>query len=329
MWHGDPSGSWFFGVKNREGTKVVNYVEQRIRWSYSWVKSERSNHFLKVNPRIVYGHGHSMGGTKMTALALRMGDIFSSTISSCGATIHKRNKPWVGQASKLWGSVDKNLPTENGTGVWEHQDYAKWSLANIGKDSAYLVMRNGKKDNSVIFEPVPDFIDAMQKSKRPFAASWGQFGHSWNPGSTKNATWGKTTLLNNESLPAFSNASNNDDPRTSNSGQVNGKLEWSSSKHDFSKNSKADDILDTKKVWAVNIRAIGNMATVDVTPRKVTNFKIEKEKTYKWVNVDFSDPNNPKEIAKGIVVADKYNLVTVKKFQVSGKGLGNRLVIKK
>jgi hypothetical protein len=265
----------------------------------------------------------------MNALTLRMGDIFCSAISSCGGTIHRRNGNWTNQAARLWGPVAKNLPTLEGTGVWDHQDYAKWSLAHIEQDSAYLVMNNGKKDGSVIFEPVPDFIDAMQKSKRPFAASWGQFGHSWSPGSTKNASWGKVTLTNDESLPAFSNASNNNDPRKDPKGQVNGKLEWSSSGHNFDKSSKADDVVDTEKEWAVNIRALGGPATVDVTPRKVKNFKIEKGKTYKWVNMDFSDAKNPKQVDQGTVKPDEHGLITVEKFKVGSSGLGNRLVITK
>jgi pimeloyl-ACP methyl ester carboxylesterase len=328
VWHGDKSGSWFFGMMNKDKTKVVNYVEQRVRWSFEWLKAARPNQFFRINPKLVNAHGHSMGGTMCTAFALRLGDIFSLTVSSSGATIHRRNKTWVGQASKLWGSVDENLPTLDGTGVWDHQDYAQWSLNNMAQETAFLLLSNGKKDGSVVFEPFPDFIDALQKSKRPFAASWNMRGYSWQGYSTKNGSWSTFKLRNDESLPALGNASNNDDPRTSNTGTVNGRLEWCSSGNNFDGGSKEDDLVDSADLWACNIRSLKGDATVDVTPRKCQAFKAIAGKQYTWENLDYSDPKSPKSIDNGVVVADKYGLVTVKQFKVGTKGWGNRLLIR-
>lgn len=328
IWLGDESGSWWYGVMNKEKTKVINYAEQRIRWSYEWVCAGRPNQFFKVNPRLVLGHGHSMGGTMMTACALRMGDIFGFTVSSCGATIHSRNGPWVRQASKLWGTTTQNLPTPDGTGVWDHQDYGKWGLKHITQDSSFLLLNNGQRDGSVVFEPFPDFVDALQKAKRPFAACWSQKGHMWSAYHTRNARWQRPQIPNNETLPAFSNASNNDDPRKTKSGQINGKLEWCASGNNFDKAGKADDIVDTEAEWGMNIRALGGPATVDVTPRKVQKFKVEKGKAYRWENFDFSDPRNPKKVAEGTVNPDEHGLITVVKFKVGHTGLGNRLVIR-
>jgi len=328
IWHGDASGSWFFGVMNRDKTKVINYAEQRIRWSWKWLNAGRPNQFFKIDPRHVQAHGHSMGGTMCTALALRMGDIFCSTVSSAGATIHRRNRVWVTQASRLWGPVATNLPTQDGTGVWDHQDYAQWSLKHIQQETAFLLISNGKRDGSVVFEPFPDFVDALQKSKRPFAAAWNQRGHSWSAYSTRNEGMGRYRLPIDESLPAFANASNNGDPRTDRSGTVNGNLEWSASGNDFARGNKADDILDTKREYGINIRSLTGPATVDVTPRRLQKFKVAPGEKYQWENFDFSDPANPKTIAKGTVVADRYGLITVEKFAAGKAGLGNRLVLR-
>jgi prolyl oligopeptidase family protein len=328
LWHGDKSGSWFFGTMNKDKTKVINYAEKRVRWSYEWLKAGRANQPFRINPKLVNAHGHSMGGTMCTAFALRLGDIFSLTVSSSGATIHRRNKTWVGQASRLWGAVAKNLPTEEGTGVWDHQDYAQWSLNNMAQETAYLLISNGKKDGSVKFEPFPDFVAALQKSKRPFAATWNMRGHSWSGYGTKNGRWSRYGLRNDESLPALGNASNSDDPRITNTGQINGKLEWSSSGNDFAKGNKKDDVVDTADEWACNIRSLKGDATVDVTPRKCQKFKGVAGKKYAWENLDCSAPNAAKSIAKGTVEADKYGLVTIEKFKVGTKGWGNRLVIR-
>jgi hypothetical protein len=328
IWHGDESGSWFFGVMNRDKTRVVNYVERRVRWSFEWLQAGRPNQFFRVNPKRVQAHGHSMGGTMSTAFALRLGDIFCSTVSSAGATIHRRNRTWVRQAARLWGPVEKNLPTPDGTGVWDHQDYAQWSLKHMGQETAFLLISNGKRDGSVVFEPVPDFLNALQKSKRPFAAHWNMRGHSWSAYGVRNERMGAFRLPLDESLPAFGNASNNGDPRKDKSGTINGNLEWSASGNDFDKGGDADDIVDTAKQYGVNLRSLTGPATVDVTPRRLQHFKPQPGKTYAWENLDFSDPKNPKVIDRGVVQADKYGLVTVERFKVSKKGLGNRLVIR-
>jgi len=80
-------------------------------------------------------------------------------------------------------------------------------------------------------------------------------------------------------------------------------------------------------MWAMNLRAIGGDATVDVTPRKVRNFKTTPGAKYSWENISFADPANPVKVDSGTVTADKYGLVTVTGFKVSSAGLGNRLVI--
>ncbi|KPK85806.1 MAG: hypothetical protein AMJ81_02625 [Phycisphaerae bacterium SM23_33] len=344
IWHGDKSGSWFMGMMDRSQTKVVNYVEQRVRWSAKWLAAGRPNQFWKVNMRYVNAHGHSMGGTGCNAWALRMGDIFCTTVNSAGATIHQRNRVWVNQASRLWGPVEKNLPLydrrceirggkvvitdEKISGVWDYQNYARWSLANMDKETAYLLISHGKGDGSVVFEPVPDFLDALQKSKRPFAAQWNMRGHSWSGYGTRNNSWGGFKIAVDETVPAFANASNNDDPRKDDTGTINGKLEWSAPGNDFAKDSQADDIVDSPGMWAMNIRSSSEPATVDVTPRRTQKFKPALGAKYAWESIDFSDPANPRKIASGTVTADKWGLVTVAKFQVGQAGWGSRLVIK-
>ena len=345
IWHGDKTGSWFLGVMNAAKDRVVNYAEQRVRWSAEWLKAGRRNQPWKADMTRVNAPGHSMGGTANNDWGLRMGDIFCITVDSAGATIHARNKVWVSQAARLWGLVEQDLPLETRTydysggkltitrrnegGVWsKYQNYAQWSLDHRGRETAWMTISHGKRDGSVVFEPVPDFLDALQKSKRPFAAMWNMRGHSWSGYGTKNGGWGKFSLKVDETIPALSNASNNDDPRTRDSGQINGKLEWSSSGNNFDRKSTADDWVDSTGMWAMNIRAIGGEATVDVTPRKAQKFKATPGARYDWENICFADPANPTKVDSGTVTADKDGLVTVAKFKVGSAGLGNRLVIK-
>ena len=323
----DKSGTWFFGMLTQDQSRVENFTEQRLRWMTEWVKAERPNQFWKADPKRYQAHGHSMGGTMCTALGLRMGDVFCTIVSSCGASIHSRNKPWVAQASKLWGPVEKNTPTAGSAGVWDHQDYAKWSLANIEKETAYLLFGWGKGDGSVIFEPVPDFLDALQKSKRPFMAKWDGGGHSPHFTASRNDGMGSYKIPFDESLLAFANASNNDDPRAAPTGQVNGKLEWCAPGNDFDKTTKDDDLVDSEAQYAVNIRSLSGPATADVTPRRLQMFKPVAGQSYAWKNLDCTDIKAAKPAGEGVVQADKHGLITVEKFQIGKEGSGNRLVI--
>ena len=213
-------------------------------------------------------------------------------------------------------------------GAWDYQDYGKWSLANMGRETAFLLLSHGKRDGSVVFEPVPDFLDALQRAKRPFAAYWNLRGHSWSGYGVRNDRMGAYRLPIDESLPAFANASNNDDPRKTDTGTINGKLEWSASGNDFDSGSDSDDIVDTPETYAVTIRSLSGPATVDVTPRRLQRFKPVAGKKYAWENIDCADPKNASKVDAGTVVAGKYGLLTVEKFKVGKAGWGNRLVIR-
>lgn len=127
------------------------------------------------------------------------------------------------------------------------------------------------------------------------------------------------------------------------SGVINSRLEWCSSGNNFDKTNGADDIVDEPKRWEVQVRLAtypkGKKAreyrphdpdatcTVDITPRRLQKFKIKQGDKIKWVNMNYADPKSPKELAKGEVETDKWGLVTVKKFHVSKKGWGNRLIL--
>ena len=54
------------------------------------------------------------------------------------------------------------------------------------------------------------------------------------------------SLMTGESLPAFANATNSDDPRSDGIGTMNANLEWSASGHDFDPATTVDDIVDTE-----------------------------------------------------------------------------------
>jgi hypothetical protein len=66
---------------------------------------------------------------------------------------------------------------------------------------------------------------------------------------------------------------------------------------------------------------------VDITPRRCQKFKPAVGAKVHWENWDYSNPRVPTQISEGNVTVDKYGLVSVLKFVVGKKGLGNRLVL--
>lgn len=119
-------------------------------------------------------------------------------------------------------------------------------------------------------------------------------------------------------------------------GARNGYLAWSSSTQNFAPDSAADDIVDEKNTWAVNIRLEKNFrlgewkedaAFVDITPRRIKRFRPAVGSLVGWRNISFADPDKPKTVESGTVTVDKHRLVTVVNFMVGKEGWGNRLVL--
>jgi len=123
-------------------------------------------------------------------------------------------------------------------------------------------------------------------------------------------------------------------------GYLNAAIEWSCASNDFDPRTKADDLVDTPKEYAVTLRLVTRgdgeykpgdaeaTATVDVTPRRTQKFRPASRARVEWENVSLADPKAPKVVASGRARADRAGLVTVPKFLVGKKGLGNRLVVK-
>lgn len=122
-----------------------------------------------------------------------------------------------------------------------------------------------------------------------------------------------------QSLPAFTRGSLDDDPGTGAAdagapqGQANRYLTW-----------RPDTIVDEPTRWSVEIsivdRAPRQKATVDVTPRRLQRFRLRAGDRVAWTNVSGRDV-----VQSGEVVADQWGLITLPQVEVS-RG-GNRIVV--
>ena len=328
---GDPYQTWFYGHRDATGKTVVNYTERRMLLTIDFVARQLTSEGVDPNPNKIYAFGASMGGTGGNFLGARYGNVFTAAIASLGAVDHNRNGKWTRVAEqRLWGKRSEKLPTSGGGSVWDHQNLIKWHLANVGRETAFMLDGHASNDGSIPFDAVPDYYEALQKAKRPFMAIWGPWGHSGihEPKSPNHRWWGTLQFNKDESLPAVAFATSSDDPRKKRrAGQINCKLEWSARENDFDKRSTADDVVDEPGRWGCCLRSLAGKQTASITPRRCRKFKPRPGAKCRWENHSYADPAKPAKITGGTVTADKHGLVTVEKFEFGKAGWGNRLII--
>jgi len=79
------------------------------------------------------------------------------------------------------------------------------------------------------------------------------------------------------------------------------------------------DLVDTVAAWEMSIGLIAKApkdeCTVDLTPRRLQQFKIKAGDTFKW-----SNNSGGKELQSGMVTADKHGLITLEKLTVTQAG---------
>jgi hypothetical protein len=326
---GDPAQSWYYGYRDASGEQVVDYTMRRMLMTVESVLRILEAEGVTVDREKLYVFGGSMGATGGSFLAAWHGDVFAGVISSLGAVDHGRNGHWVGDAEKrLWGSRAQNLPTRDGYRVWDRLNLIGWHRAHPEVETAFILDGHASNDRSIPYAPIPEYYAALQEARRPFAAIWGTWGHNGthDPHLPNHRWWGTFQFNKNESVPAFGNASGNDDP-SSPKGQINVTLEWSARENDFAPGSTRDDILDEEQRWAMNLRSTAGDQTANVTPRRCQRFRPEAGGNYRWENWSYANPQQPVQVAAGEVHADRYGLVTVPRVAIGTKGWGNRLVI--
>ena len=325
---GDPAQSWFYGYRDASGEEVVDYTMRRMLLTVESVLRILKAEEVIVDRDKLYVFGGSMGATGASLLAAWHGDIFAGVISSLGAVNQRRSKRVREAEKRLWGRRAQNLPTRDGYHVWDRLDLIQWHRANPEVETAFILDGHATNDRTIPYAPIPEYYAALQEARRPFAAIWGTWGHSGThvPRFPNHRWWGSFQFNRNESVPAFSNASGNDDP-LSPEGQINATLEWSARENDFAPDSTEDDILDEQLRWAMNLRSTANRQTADVTPRRCQRFRPQAGRNYHWENWSYADPQQPVHVASGEVRADRHGLVTVPKVAIGANGWGNRLVI--
>lgn len=350
----DVSETWWLGFARdhdyREGSTVaagdtvVNFTELRVmRMVYDLLRDPVMG--PKTDPNRVFVYGHSMGGSGTLALSLRYPNVFSASYASEPMTNYLTSSMWVDNAALKWGSPALDLPIEirgpgdwaanlqrfNGTRVWRWQNHQANARNRASDDFVPFGVGHGRQDTT---------IDWQTQGKPAYAAfdagrhAWGgailDSEHEWlgfagllpvYAADDSLVPFAGLRAVRNETVPGLSAASGNfplPPPDTGPTGGYNQAIEWSAS---WDRWDRAP--IDTVKTWGVSLRTTkGSTRLVDVTPRRLQNFRVAPNRAYKWSNRKVSDNSL---VASGTATASPAGVLTVRRVTVTPGG--NRLKI--
>ncbi len=311
---------WWTGYNEAMGTylsfsdhPVYNYTQKRIE---SFLKDVVFKNW-PINKEKIILSGNSMGGSGTIMWGLRRPDLFAYIIGNVGVYIPAESPIFTKSFYEVYGNPAwpvKYVGTD--LTPYEYWDTKRFLYENPSIETPFIIFANGRNDNAIGWSQAWKVAKALQETKKPVVFRWTMEGHSTRahfPGGGDR--WPTLNIEKKRSLPAFSNFSL-DDPLGNTPddaperGSLNYYLLW-----------KAKDIVDVTNRWEITIylskKAPKNFASVDITPRRLQEFKIQKGKIYYWEN--FSLKEN-KVTQSGTIVPDKFGLLTIKKFLVSKTG---------
>jgi len=260
--------SWWYGYCNSypcvSSGIVINYTENMLVHMLEWAKAS-----FPVDPNRIILSGGSMGGTGSVSFGMRHPELFAGIY----ATVPQVNPGLKGMAFQdqlddIWGPVSLNLPTDEGTGVWNRMNMTQY-VADHKEDLPFLKVQNSKNDTVLFWPQIPEFYRNLNASRHGAICAWGQGGHLNSSSGLPPAflnwdIYSKVRL--NQSYVAVSNSSANDDPGGGDPldgdsvGQMNSGYDWTI-------------LSDTADQWSALIKyTAGGAAHADISARRLQSF---------------------------------------------------------
>lgn len=305
-WKGPPKKeTWQKGV-------VRPFSQTRMLSFLDWVATR-----WDVDLTRTHVAGNSMGGSGSPMLAIRFPERIAWGVSWVGVHDPASSPQFTGSYEGVYGKREWGVKFEDGTSVWDHFNDAWYLRRHPEKEIGLITFSNGKNDGAIGWPQAAEFYRALQETRRPHVFVWGQSGHGQR--ATMPRSLGERVLpidvRTDQSLPAFSNCSLDDDPgkgdpkRGDPKGQVNLYLFWETA-----------DIVDRADRWEMTVglidKAPEERCTVDITPRRLQQLRPGPGRQLKWTNTSLGEN---KQIQAGQATADRHGLITLERVQV-GKG---------
>ena len=272
--------TWWYGYNSRiyettltPKTVVPNYSEERLLWMVRWAQE-----YLGTDPNKTYLVGGSMGGSGAVSMSLHHPNVFAATVAMVPIVSYTRRGPGKGSLARLecmCGPLDETAVTHEGKPFLEHMN-GELNATRSRADLPYLFITHGRPDGSIPWENNPPFYRAMNAARQGFAVHWNDGDHSTAHSTAPNdvKAWDKRLerFALNRSFPVFSNCSDNRNPGNGErkDGDITG---W------FNRGLDWQDLVDTPNEYALTVVAdypgLQLPLTVDVTPRRVQQFKVK------------------------------------------------------
>jgi hypothetical protein len=271
--------------------------------------------------------------------------VFAAAYAEEPMTNYRASEQFFHDLQRKWGTLEQNLPVVirapsdwadhlepyGGTGVWAWQDHQWQVVARAVAEVAPLGMVHGRLDEVVSWrtQGQPAYA-SFNAAGRCWGGQTLDIGHQWvewvglppSLGPVRGVPFFGMRVVRSETVPGLSNASGNavlppPDPPAA-PGSYNQGLEWSSSWDPWDGSP-----VDEPERWEIALRTVdGERQTVDVTPRRLQRFNVTPGATYRWENIAVG---SGELVASGEITASGYGLITVRGFEVAGRG--NRLAL--
>lgn len=286
----------------------------------------------------VFTAGSSMGGSGAPMFAIRRPDRIAWAIGWVGVHDPGNTPQFTGSYERVFGKKEWDIKYEDGTPVFEYFNDAAYLRRHPAEEIGFITWSNGKNDGGIGWPQAVEFCKAMQETRRPHVFVWGLSGHGQR--AAMPAEGGERVMpldiRLDQSLPAFTNCSLDDDPGTGTRlenpkqltvddvtqtdhydgdsvGQMNLYLYW-----------ETESIVDTPDRWEVTVALVPKApkedCTVDVTPRRLQRLRPSPGEKFNWSNM-----LEGKKIQAGQTTADRWGLITLRGLMVTRKG--NRIRI--
>ena len=260
--------TWWYGCCENypdvsSGT-VRNYTEQMLLSEIDWLKEN-----YHVDENRVFVQGGSMGASGALSFGLRHPEVFAAILAMVPQVDPgDPSAGFQGQLEDIWGSVEDNLPTNDGIGVWDRMDMASF-VGSHTEDLPFVKVFNHKNDTTLPWPAVPGFYDNLDESRHAAIIAWGQNGHSASTLDLPQEFAGFNIYNNirrNRSCPVINNSTGNQDPGNGDPmdgddiGQMNSGYEW-------------QILADSPAGWSVSIcYTPGGDVTADISARRLQQF---------------------------------------------------------
>jgi len=310
---------FFQGPPDKETWKqgvVRPYSQTRMFSFLDWVATR-----WNVDLTRTHVAGNSMGGSGSPMFVVRFPEKIAWGVSWVGVHDPARTPHFKGSYERVYGKHEWAVKFEDGSGVWDHFCDAWYLRKHPEKEIGLISFSNGKNDGAIGWPQAAEFYRALQQTRRPHVFVWGQGGHGQRarlPVSLSDRVM-PLDIRTDQSLPAFTGCSLDDDPGNGDpqqgdgEGQVNLYLTWDT-----------NGIVDRAERWEMTVSLIeqapSDECTVNITPRRRQQFRPRPGQPVKWTSTSLGGKG---QVQTGQATVDEHGLITLEDVRL-GKN-GNRL----